>query len=499
VSLDPEAVEALHTRGTSPGGATIGWPTRREWLRRLLPAALLTCVLALLNHFPLTYPDSGNYLGNAVSIAHGREPWFFYRPLTYGVFLVPFSRAQTIWLLPLAQGLLIACVVELTLRRAGVCLPTRWFVGLFAGLSACTSLPWFSGQIMPDIFTSVVIMLSFVTLWDADQDSRWQRWSIGALLAFAIATHLSHFAIYGVLASAGLAGRAMIDRGSRSWRVLGRLALRATVPLVVAIGLVVGPNYYFHRELVLSRSSALFALGHLVGEGMAQRYLERACPTRHYLLCSERKSLVPNVDWFLWAPAGSRKHHEPEMQRGDSTFLREAPAIVAGTLREEWPALIGVSLKNAVVQLGIFEIQPGEHRFSRSVDEEVKVLGPRILRAYRASGEVRSSLPFGFLSRLHYAAFGLGIVMILVCWPRLQASTHRRLRILIATLCLGVLVNALVVVSLASVQARYQSRVAWLVPMAAMVAAACALGAGVMCGAEDKGTHGQHFRRRADQ
>jgi hypothetical protein len=219
VSRDPEAVEALHTRGTSPGGATIGWPTRREWLRRLMPAASLTCVLALLNHFPLTYPDSGNYLGNAVSIAHGREPWFFYRPLTYGVFLVPFSRAQTIWLLPLAQGLLIACVVELTLRRAGVCLPTRWFVGLFAGLSACTSLPWFSGQIMPDIFTSVVIMLSFVTLWDADQDSRWQRWSIGTLLAFAIATHLSHFAIYGVLASAGLAGRAMIDRGSRSWRV----------------------------------------------------------------------------------------------------------------------------------------------------------------------------------------------------------------------------------------------------------------------------------------
>jgi len=142
--------------------ANLAWVEPRTWLLRLLPAGLLTCVVAAYNHFPLMFSDSGNYLGNAVSIAHGREPWFFLRPVTHGLFLVPFSRAQTLWLAPLAQGTLAAWAVDLALRSAGLTLSTGWFLVLFAALSALTSLPWFSGQIMPDIFTGIVILLSFV-------------------------------------------------------------------------------------------------------------------------------------------------------------------------------------------------------------------------------------------------------------------------------------------------------------------------------------------------
>ena len=90
-------------------------PTRwHPTLLRLLAAGLLTCVVAGYNRFPITFPDSGNYLDNAIALAHGREPWFFLRPVTYGVFLVPFSRAQTLWLLPLAQGILAVGVLDLS-------------------------------------------------------------------------------------------------------------------------------------------------------------------------------------------------------------------------------------------------------------------------------------------------------------------------------------------------------------------------------------------------
>src|SRR4051795_6474762 len=89
-------------------------PLRGWW--PLLFAALLTCVLALYNHFPLTYSDSGNYLDNARDLLRGHRPWFFFRPLTYGVFLMPFARSFTVWLLPAAQGLLLVGVVDLALR-----------------------------------------------------------------------------------------------------------------------------------------------------------------------------------------------------------------------------------------------------------------------------------------------------------------------------------------------------------------------------------------------
>jgi hypothetical protein len=449
----------------------------RTWLLRLLPAALLTCALALYNHFPLTYPDTGNYLQNAFAIAHGRAPWFFYRPLVYGVFLVPFASPVTIWLVPLAQGLLVAYLVDLSLRVAAVPLSTRGFVTLFAGLSAFTSLPWFSAQIMPDIFTSFVILLCFVSVWGGERQRARERWAAAALLAFAIGCHLSHFPLYAMLVAATLAGRLVIDRAARSWRRFTPLALRAIAPLVVAAGTLIGSNYYFHREPVLSRSSPLFALAQLVGEGLAQRYLDVACPTQQYLLCSERASLRPDLDWFLWASDGTWKRHEAELERGGSTFLREASAIVAGTWRQEWSAAVGASLRNTVLQLRTAGHHPGELAFSSSVEEAMAQLDPGTLRAYRASRQVRKSLPVEAASRVEYAAVGLGLLVLLGCLPALRGRTLAPLRTLIATVCLGVVFNALVMASLAKVHPRYQSRVVWLVPLIGAVAAVGAVGA----------------------
>src|SRR5437667_7818 len=85
-----EVADPCSSRATEDG---TGLPHRS--LQRLLPAALLTCVVALYNHFPLTYPDTGGYFENAFALAHGRAPWFFYRPLTYGAFLMPFATPLT--------------------------------------------------------------------------------------------------------------------------------------------------------------------------------------------------------------------------------------------------------------------------------------------------------------------------------------------------------------------------------------------------------------------
>ncbi len=278
-------------------------------------------MLALYNHFPLTYSDTGNYLDNARDLLHGHRPWFFFRPLTYGVFLMPFASSFTLWLLPVAQGLLVAGVVDLALRqRVGLALRAASLVGLFAVLSSVTSLSWFSGQIMPDIFTPIVILLSFVLVWAPLSTDR-MPWLAFALLSFAIATHLSHFPISSVLLCAGLGARLATDPGVRSWHRAGPLMLRAGGPLAVAMLIVIAPNYVFHRQAVLSRSSSLFALAHLVEVGAAQRYLERVCPVRRYALCAERTELRADMDWFLWSATGPRARSEPAMARGDSTFL----------------------------------------------------------------------------------------------------------------------------------------------------------------------------------
>ena len=441
----------------------------RGW-RPLLVAALLTCVLALYNHFPLTYSDSGNYLDNARHLVHGHRPWFFFRPLTYGIFLMPFANSFTLWLLPLAQGLLVAGVVDLALRRASVSLSGRSLVGLFVMLSTATSLSWFSGQIMPDIFTPIVILLSFVLVWAPLSTGR-TPWLSLALLSFAIATHLSHFPLYAVLLLAGLGARLATEPGARSWRRVGSLALRAGGPLVVAMVIVIAPNRVFHRQAVLSRSSSIFALAHLVEVGAAQRYLERVCPARRYALCAERAELRADTDWFLWSAAGPRARSEPAMARGDSTFLREAPLIVAGTLRQEWPDVLAHALRGTAEQLVTFGIHPGEHSFSAEVAAAMERLGPGTARAYRASRQANRALPTSAATGLHYAAVGAALLALLWCLRRLGGAPHRPFRVLVATVFLGLVVNAGVVASLATVHPRYQSRVVWLLVMIGAVAA----------------------------
>jgi hypothetical protein len=159
------------------------------------------------------------------------------------------------------------------------------------------------------------------------------------------------------------------------------------------------------------------------------------------------------------------------MARGDSTFLREAPLIVVGTLRQEWPAILGRSLRATAEQLGTFGIHPGEHSFSASVAASLERLGPGTVRAYGASRQVNRALPIGAATRLHYVAVGAALLALLWCLPGLGGRRYRRVRILVATVFLGVVVNAGVLATLSTVHPRYQSRVVWLVVLVGAVAA----------------------------
>jgi hypothetical protein len=204
--------------------------------------------------------------------------------------------------------------------------------------------------------------------------------------------------------------------------------------------------------------------------GAAQRYLERICPVRRYALCAGRTELRADMDWFLWNATGPRARSEPAMARGDSTFLREAHFIVAGTLRQEWPAVLAHSLRAAAEQVVTFEIHPGEHAFSAEVAAAMERLDPAAARAYRASRQVNHALPIGAATRLHYVAVGGALLALLGCLGRLGGARHRPFRALIATVLLGLVVNAGAVASLATVHPRYQSRVVWLVVMVGAVA-----------------------------
>ena len=158
------------------------------------------------------------------------------------------------------------------------------------------------------------------------------------------------------------------------------------------------------------------------------------------------------------------------MANGDSTFLRESALIVAGTLRQEWPALLERSFRDTAEQLVTFGIHPGEHSFSANVAAAAGRLDPGAELAYRASRQVRHALPTSAATRLHYAAVGLALLALLWDLRRRRDARHRPFLVLVATVLLGLVTNAGVVATLATVHPRYQSRVIWTVVMVGVIA-----------------------------
>jgi hypothetical protein len=432
---------------------------------RLLAAAVLTCVVALANGFPLSYPDTGNYVDNAADLLQRHEPWFFFRPLTYGMILTPFATQYTFWLIPLAQGLLVAWVADLALRAAGAALSSRGFVALFAALCAGTSLPWFSGQVMPDIFTSLVILLCFVVTWGAGL-ARWERWTAVGLLAVAAATHLSHLPL--------AAGVLLVAIATRLWRRpptrLLPVVARGAAALLLAALITAAPNYVLYGTPVLSRSSSLFALARLVGDSLAQPYLDRVCPEFDYLLCAERGRLPAEVDWFLWSEEGPRARYQAGMEDPDSRFLAEAGRIVRGTIREEFPALVGTTLRKTVAQLASFGLAEGEHSYSPTVERAVERLGAGVRRGYLQSAQARDGMAVRAASVAQYLVVALSAALLAAWGVRGRRRATAEVRALVTVVFAGVILNALILASLARVHPRYQSRVIWLVPFAAAAA-----------------------------
>ena len=120
----------------------------------ILLSAILLLWPALLNGYPIVFDDTGTYLSQAV---HRYLGWD--RPVFYSLFLFPLHLTLTTWPAIAAQALLAAYTLHLVRR---VLLPaiSPWWLPPFVGHArpSATALPWFAAQLMPDIFTPLLIL-----------------------------------------------------------------------------------------------------------------------------------------------------------------------------------------------------------------------------------------------------------------------------------------------------------------------------------------------------
>jgi hypothetical protein len=438
-------------------------------------AALLLLWPGFWNGYPLVFADTGTYLGQALQVYLGWD-----RPPFYSAFLFATHWRLTLWGPVLAQALIVAHLLAVTLTVLGR--PNPWLaVPVAFGLAALTGLPWLAAQLIPDVFTGVVVLALWLLGFRAEALSRGERLWLWLLATGSIAVHQSHVPLaFGLV----VCGAALL----LAWhgpRPALAAAARMAVPGAVAVAALVAVNLAGHGRASPSPFGSVFLAARLIYDGPAMDMLRRTCPAAAdaaWRVCPFLDRLGPGHNAFLWEPA-SPLHRE---LGGPKAWAAEASAIVAATMREAPDAVTLKIIGNTVEQFRQIDTGDGLEPWPGVPGPEPLIAGffpRRELDRFLAGRQQQGALlaDAQAVAPLHRAVALCGLLALAV----LPALFWRRFGVAGVALALLVLAaaigNAAITGGLSGPAVRYQARLAWLFVFApaalALAAPAAASGA----------------------
>lgn len=438
-------------------------------LLAILAGAVLLGWPALLNGYPLVFIDSVSYLGQTLF-----PEWPWDKTPAYGPFLHLFHWGWSLWPALAAQLLVLSHLLWLAQRGARGDATMAVHLVLCAGLAGLTAAPWFAATLMPDIFAAAAPLCLLLLGFARDRFSPAEALWLTLLGAFAVATHLSHLPT----AIAMVALVALLAGGLRP-------AMRAALPVALAVGAVVAANAWAIGRPSLSPHGAVFLLARLQADGPAAATIRDHCPATGWHLCAAVRRLPMPSDEFLWSPDSPLNRHASGMPipMGGMRLAPEAARILGLTLAERPGEVADAMARNTLAQLALVSVGDtlGNAHLGASARRAIARLPARELAAFDASAQMRGDLP-GLAAPFlipHPAVLLLSGPLALLALGLAAWRRDRTRAGLIAGLLVAVGVNAFATGALSAPTARYQARIVWLVPLAAALGLVPRFGAGL--------------------
>lgn len=460
------------------------WGVRIGAMAAVLIAALLLCAIAFLNRAPLAFDDTRAYwVGGKVAAetvsgkldrlfaapapsgterpdgagGHALDSAVGVRSAFYSLFVYLSERASPLsfWGTILLQGLAAAYLCWLFFRCVLPGAGPPVYLGGITVVGLVSSLAWVASQLMPDLFTGVVILGSMLLAFYAHSLTRIEMALLLLLQAFAISTHTSHFAIAVALFAVALVLSLSLVSG---WRAKLGLGVRLGLPLSLAVAGTLAASYVGFGKLSLAPQNPPFLLARSLADGPARWYLEQHCPTKDYVMCHyvDRLPSEEVVYNLLWAPDGIYMSASPALR---DRLRREELPLVAGAIRGYPLEQLRASIKDVLAQLGDFG--PEQFHLGGTVHADG--------REYRwVPGSSASASAPAAITLIQYGAVVLAAGLSGFVFLR-RADLVPQARAVIVMVLAGILANAAVCGALSEPGPRYQARVAWLLPLLGVV------------------------------
>lgn len=484
-------------------------------------AAALLLWPALWNAYPIVFADTGTYLSQAI---HRYAGWD--RPVFYSLFMLPLHATVTVWPVVVVQALLVAWVLRLVCRVLLPGLSGIAFVGGVALLSVATWLPWLVSELMPDVFTPLTVLVLTLLAWVPHRLTRWERGALVGLCAFLIATQHSSLPLALALTAALAVCFALMNRPRQQPRqasppviaspvmappvIAGRqsgppiaigcwhrwFGLRRTmtggetatslapptasmtswlpasrlifIPPALAIAALCSVNLLAHGRFAVSPFGSVFLMARMIYDGPGLAVLQRECPASGWRLCPYTDRLPPTSDDFLWLADSPLN-----LAGGPKAVSAEAGAIIKAALLQEPAKEAKAALAETLDQLRRFDSGDGLNAWPIQVTPWIRRdFPPAEFARYAAALQQSSGLSIPWpLGWLHSASGVAGVAMCLLLLPRAIRRRHACAGFLLAIL-LALPISAAITGVLSGPHDRYQARIMWLPPFAAVLSLA---------------------------
>lgn len=414
---------------------------------------------AFWNGFPLIFYDTGAYVLEGLGGVFLVE-----RAPVYAELLFLAGGRFSLWPIVALQAGLLAYIVLEVARAEVPGLTLRGLAGIGVGLALLTGVAWYAGQVEPDVFTSIVILGSWLLLFRTAQMGRTRsRWVTG-ITGLAVACHPSHLGLIGGLLVCAALARLV------PWPQLPRPRLGAGLAgLAAALAMIVAGNFVLTGSIFLSKSGSVFVFARLMQDGIVKKLMDETCPPAGratYRLCEYKHRLKTRADAWLWGNSGFRAlggfsgHQQQEEDR----------QIILDSM-ERYPVLhVKMAVYDAVLQFLMFKTGDGIEPQEWVLEPGFRRMIPGQLHAYLGARQQRGLLRFKTLNLIHVPIGAMSVLGMLLLLQHAVARRNWSSGTLPALVLLGLVGNAIICGTFSNPHDRYQSRVIWLPTLCLLLA-----------------------------
>lgn len=410
------------------------------------------------------------------------------RSAAYGGIVYPLWRVGGLWLVSAVQAVAAAAIVYAFTRAALGRRDRLAYFGVIVALTLASSLPFYCGFAMPDVSAGLAaVSLTTLAVYPGALP-RTARRALFATATLALCMHASNV----LLACALVAAAALVGGwlARRPWGAVRSAAWTASA-VGLSLALFVAYGAVVRRETGRTLGVAPpFLTARVLQDGPGRDYLNWSCDRGGgWALCAYRTRRLTSVDDILW----SRDPHKgvygavapAERQRLSAEDRRFALA----TLLHEPVRQASASMLNAAATLGALGLREpldGPFKYLRDgywIHTAMPWIMPGAARCDRDIAACRPRLSAAALRVVDTAAMLAAVGFLLwrltrrdvrdvLAAPGRELTVEGRLVAAALLLVAVVVINAGVCGVISGPYARYQARVAWVVPLVALIALA---------------------------